>query len=264
MSGQAEKDRAGRLLAALERGTDGLTDAELAALREDLAGLSEGAEADASGRDAERRAALQEVHEHEREAERVRRREARRTAREKLPGGWRWAEYEWTRCGNKNHVPCRSGEYPHGPYWFVYSRPDGGSGSPKKRYIGRRLDEEAATALTELQMRQEAKVGRSKRAAEIRAGMRDDEIGLDGAGEVEDLLPERPGWRQIVSERAAELLGLTPEEAYPDEFTEEEREKAAKTPSREEQARRTAKRREAARERAEAQETEEVEAATAP
>ncbi len=130
-----------------------------------------------------------------RERERREQEEANRQALEKAAKARvdAWVEYEWTRCGNKGHLPCRSGDsYPHGPYWYCYfTREDGKYTS---RYVGKHLDADAARVL-------EAHLGKREAKKALLRG--------DYRVEVE----------------AETLVGLTPEEVYPEQFEEPHREK---------------------------------------
>ncbi len=139
---------------------------------------------------AERREERERLERERREQEEANRRALEEAAKARVG---EWVEYEWTRCGNPTHTPCRGGAYPHGPYWYHYfTREDG---TYTSRYVGKHLDADAARVL-------EAHLG--KRAAK-KALMRGD--------------------YRVVEVEAETLTGFTPEEVYPEQFEEPHREK---------------------------------------
>ncbi len=139
---------------------------------------------------AERREERERLERERREQEEANRQALEEAAKARVG---EWVEYEWTRCGNPSHIPCRSGEsYPHGPYWYHYfTKADG---TYTSRYVGKHLDADAARVL-------EAHLGKREAKKALLRG--------DYRIEVE----------------AETLVGLTPEEVYPQEFEEPHREK---------------------------------------
>lgn len=178
------------------RGERRFTDAEL---REQRALI----DAELEAREAERLRAERE----DLEADRERARFARARARQALPSVGEWVEYEYTCCTRPSCKVCEGKKYKHGPYWFHYFRSEGGRQT--SRYVGLVLDERATQVLAAHEERQRAKERRSREAAALRRG---EDVGASDAA-----LPA-----------AENLLGLTAQEAYPDNFTAEERDDAAR------------------------------------
>lgn len=146
-------------------------------------------DAELQAREAERTRAEREAQ----EAERERARAARARARQPLPSVGEWVQFEYTCCSRKTCKICKGTEYRHGPYWFHYFRKNGRQTS---RYVGPVLDVRAADVLAAHEERQLAREQRTREVAAIRSG--------------------------------EDLAGLTAQEAYPDEFSEAEREDAAR------------------------------------
>ncbi len=166
-----------------------LGDEELVAAAEEIEALLAERREERERRERERRE--QEAARKEALEEAARKEALEETAKERVGA---WVEYEWTRCGNPRHLPCRSGDsYPHGPYWYCYfTKADG---TYTSRYVGKHLDAEAARVLERHLDKREAK----------KALMRGD---------------------YRVEVEAETLTGLTPEEVYPEHFEEPHREKA--------------------------------------
>lgn len=155
-----------------------LGDGELRALQAEIETMLSEREGDRRRRAEERRA-----------AERTRKGRLEEAARARIG---EWVEYEWTRCGNPRHKPCRAGAKPHGPYWYHYFTDH--EGTYTSRYVGKHLDARAAEIL-------EAHLGKREARMALVRGDFLEHVEVEG------------------------LAGLTPEEVYPSEFVAEQREK---------------------------------------
>ena len=97
-------------------------------------------------------------------------------------------------CGSERCTKCAGGRRAHGPYWYRYHF-DGGV--YRSKYVGKELDPHAARVLAAHEGKRRAK------AALRRGGSREETTG-------------------------EQLVGLTPEEVFPGEFTPAEREAAGR------------------------------------
>ncbi len=103
-----------------------------------------------------------------------------------------WVEHEMRACGSDRCTKCVGGYRAHGPYWYRYLF-DGGV--YKSKYVGKELDSHAARVLAAHEEKRRAKTA-------LRRGH----------------------YRERIT--AENLVGLMPEEVFPEEFTSTEREAA--------------------------------------
>ncbi len=136
------------------------------------------------------RAEAREREEDERAAaERARKERLEEAARSRVG---EWVEHEMRACGSDRCTKCVGGYRTHGPYWYRYYF-DGGV--YKSKYVGKELDPHAARVLAAHEEKRRAKTA-------LRRGDYREEI------------------------TAEQLVGLMPEEVFPEEFTSTEREAA--------------------------------------
>ncbi len=176
-----------------ERGAGSLTDSEL---RERRALI----DAEIEAREAERARAAREAA----EEERARARASRARARQALPSVGEWVQLEYTRCARLSCKICGGTRYAHGPYWFHYFRSR--SGRQTSRYVGRVLDARSAEVLAAHEERRRAKEARAREAAALARG-EDPEVQSRSSDGLD----------------AEALVGLTPQEVYPEAFSSAER-----------------------------------------